>query len=89
LGQRYALALFAFIPYISTPSSLVSAAANGSSQYFIAPVSLIHSRGKDLAIPLSAGDIGPYAQKLKGWLREIIYGDVQHAWGVVVEEKSF
>jgi len=26
---------------------------------------------------------------LKHWLREIIYGDVQHEWGVVVGENSF
>jgi len=71
------------------PSSLVAAVADFSSQYFIAPVSLIHSRGKDLAIPLSAGESGPYAKMLKHWLREIVYGDVQHGWGVVVEEKSF
>lgn len=67
-------------PFLST---------DAPSQYFIAPVSLIHSRGKDLAIPLSAGESGPYAKQLKHWLREIIYGDVQHEWGVVVEEKSF
>lgn len=51
------------------------------------PVSLIHFRGKDLHIPNpSAND--NYGHKLKQWLMDIMYGNEQHEWGVVVEERT-
>ena len=58
------------------------------SQFFIAPVCRIHFRGKDLEIPTSEGDSGKYAAALKSWLKNIMYGQEQHEWGVVVEEKQ-
>lgn len=42
-----------------------------SLQFFIAPVSYIHFRGKDLEVPLAS----------------IMYGREQHEWGVVVYEE--
>ncbi|MCJ1266922.1 hypothetical protein MMC22_006807 [Lobaria immixta] len=64
---------------------LVEAFAAGTA-FFIAPVSMIHFRGKDLDIPLSEGTTGKYALVLKTWLKNIMYGKEQHEWGVVIEE---
>ncbi|KZF25656.1 branched-chain amino acid aminotransferase II [Xylona heveae TC161] len=66
---------------------LVEAFAAGTA-FFIAPVSEIHFRGKDLDIPLAAGTTGHYAALLKNWLRNIMYGKERHEWGVVVEETA-
>ena len=49
------------------------------------PITLIHFRGKDLHIPTADEN---YSTKLKQWLMDIMYGDEQHEWGVVVEERS-
>jgi branched-chain amino acid aminotransferase len=49
---------------------------------------LIHHRGKDVQIPTGKGDTGQYTAKLKGWLKDIMYGNEQHPWGVVVAEKE-
>ena len=57
-------------------------------QYFIAPVAKINFRGTDLEISTSEGDSGKYAAVLKTWLKEIMYGQKQHEWGVVVEERQ-
>ena len=59
-----------------------------STQFFITPVSLIHFHGKDLEIPLSAGNSGRYTQQLKTWLKNIMYGKERHPWAVVVEEQA-
>ncbi|KAF2142547.1 uncharacterized protein K452DRAFT_286974 [Aplosporella prunicola CBS 121167] len=64
---------------------LVEAFAAGTA-FFIAPVGLVHFRGRDLDIPLAKGESGPYARVIKGWLKAIMYGEEQHEWGVVVEE---
>lgn len=37
-------------------------------------------------IPLAEGTTGKYALVLKSWLKNIMYGEEQHEWGVVVEE---
>jgi hypothetical protein len=34
------------------------------------------------------GDSGKYAALIKVWLEDIIYGKVDHPWGVVVDEKD-
>lgn len=65
---------------------LVEAFAAGTA-FFIAPVGQIQFRGKDLEIPMD-GDSGVYARLLKQWLVDIMYGNVQHEWGVVVETKG-
>lgn len=53
------------------------------------PISLIHHRGQDLPFPMGkAGEGGPVTLKVKGWLKDIMYGGEQHPWGVVVPEEQ-
>ncbi|KAM3558476.1 hypothetical protein ARSEF4850_004593 [Beauveria asiatica] len=57
--------------------------------YFICPVSRIHHRGKDIDIPMgSEGKAGEITTKIKTWIGDIMYGNVAHEWGVVVNEKA-
>ncbi|KAI0137948.1 branched-chain amino acid aminotransferase [Hypoxylon sp. NC0597] len=66
---------------------LLEAFAAGTA-FFVSPVSLIHHREQDVQIPMGkAGEGGAYTLKLKGWLRDIMYGNVEHPWGVVVQEE--
>jgi len=67
---------------------LVEAFACGTA-YFVTPVSKIHFRGKDLDIPMARGNSGDYAALIKNWLKGIMYGKEQHAWGVVVPEEEY
>lgn len=60
-----------------------------NSQFFIASVSSIHFRGKDLGIPMSEGVTGKYAAILKTHVANIMYGREDHEWGVVVNERQF
>jgi branched-chain amino acid aminotransferase len=56
-------------------------------QYFICPVSLIHHRGTDVAIPMGAageGTGGAVTERIKRWVGDIMYGREPHPWGVVV-----
>jgi branched-chain amino acid aminotransferase len=64
---------------------LVEAFAAGTA-FFIAPVGLIHFRGKDVDVPMAGADSGVYARKIKTWLMDIMYGQESHEWGVVVDE---
>ncbi|WPG98378.1 branched-chain amino acid aminotransferase II [Acrodontium crateriforme] len=64
---------------------LVEAFAAGTA-FFIAPISAIHFRGRDLIIP-TVGDSGVYARQIKAWLASIMYGQEDHEWGIVVEEE--
>lgn len=51
-------------------------------------MSLIHHRGKDVAIPMGkTGTSGDYTAKLKGWMMDIMYGNEQHEWGIVVTKE--
>ena len=57
--------------------------------FFVAPISDIHFRGKDVQLPLAtgSGDEGKEtAMMIKNWLKDIMYGRTEHEWGVVVEE---
>jgi branched-chain amino acid aminotransferase len=56
-------------------------------KYFITPVSAINYRDEDLDIPMGDGTGGHYAGLLKKWLKDIMYGNVEHEWGVVVDEE--
>ena len=56
--------------------------------FFIAPISLIHYRSRDIEIPLAAGDSGKYAKTIKTWLKNIMYGKESHEWGVVIQEET-
>ncbi|PMD44259.1 putative branched-chain-amino-acid aminotransferase [Hyaloscypha variabilis F] len=64
---------------------ILEAFAAGTA-YFVCPVCVIHYKDQDLQIPMSQGDSGPYAALIKSWLVDIMYGNEQHEWGVVVEE---
>ena len=57
-------------------------------QFFICPVSQIHHRGADVHIPLGKGESGKYTAQIKGWMKDIMYGNEQHPWGVVIEERE-
>lgn len=65
---------------------LIEAFAAGTA-FFVAPVGLIHFRGKDIYVPMD-GDSGKFAREIKQWLSDIIYGNTEHSWGKVVEEVS-
>ncbi|KAF2491242.1 branched-chain amino acid aminotransferase II [Lophium mytilinum] len=56
--------------------------------FFIAPISLINFRGKELNIDMKEGDMGTYTKTIKTWLKNIMWGKEQHEWGYVVEEKA-
>ncbi|KAH8893288.1 branched-chain amino acid aminotransferase II [Thozetella sp. PMI_491] len=66
---------------------IVEAFAAGTA-FFICPVSQIHHRGQDVHIPMGQGESGEYTAKLKGWMRDIMYGNEQHEWGVIVPEET-
>jgi branched-chain amino acid aminotransferase len=65
---------------------LVEAFGAGTA-FFIAPVGVIHYRGKDLKIPMEYGKGGKYTFTIKTWLKDIMWGNQEHEWGYVVEEK--
>ncbi|KAK4113567.1 branched-chain amino acid aminotransferase II [Canariomyces notabilis] len=65
---------------------LVEAFAAGTA-FFICPVSQIRHRDTDVHIPMGKGEIGQYTAKIKGWISDIMYGNEQHPWGVVVDEQ--
>lgn len=56
--------------------------------FFIAPVAEIRFRGMDVELPLKRGVQARYAMTIKRWLREIMFGVVQHEWGVVLAEEE-
>ncbi|KAK3901470.1 mitochondrial branched-chain-amino-acid aminotransferase [Staphylotrichum tortipilum] len=66
---------------------LVEAFAAGTA-FFICPVSQIRHRDTDIHIPMGKGSSGAYTAKVKGWMTDIMYGNEQHPWGVVVDEKK-
>ncbi|KAI8957259.1 branched-chain amino acid aminotransferase II [Daldinia sp. FL1419] len=71
----------------SLEGRLLESFAAGTA-FFVCPISLIHHREQDIRIPMGkAGEGGPYTLKLKGWLKDIMYGNVEHPWGVVVQEE--
>lgn len=61
---------------------LVEAFGSGTA-FFIAPVAEIHYRGVDVVLPESRR----VAMAVKERMRDIMFGGVQHPWGVVVEEE--
>lgn len=62
-------------------------AFGAGTAYFVSPVSVIHFKDEDLEIPMAEGHTGVYAEKLHDWLVDIMYGNVEHPWGVVLEEE--
>ncbi|KAK4042668.1 aminotransferase [Parachaetomium inaequale] len=66
---------------------LVESFAAGTA-YFICPVSQIRHRDHDIHIPMGKGESGQYTARIKGWMTDIMYGNEQHPWGVVVDEQQ-
>ncbi|PSK45215.1 branched-chain amino acid aminotransferase [Elsinoe australis] len=66
---------------------LVEAFAAGTA-FFVAPVGLIEWKGRALRVPTEEGKTGKYARILRGWLADIMHGNEQHEWGVVVPEEK-
>ncbi|TGZ77607.1 hypothetical protein EX30DRAFT_343968 [Ascodesmis nigricans] len=64
----------------------VEAFAAGTA-FFVAPVVAIEFRGEKMEIEMR-GEEG-VATRVKKWLTEIMWGEVQHEWGVVIEEKKW
>lgn len=62
---------------------LIEAFACGTA-YFIAPVELLGYEGRQIEIPLKMGTSGFYAQTIRRWLEEIMYGETEHQWAVTV-----
>ena len=56
-------------------------------RYFITPVSAISFRDEEIDIPMGDSTSGYYAALLKKWLKDIMYGNVQHEWGAVIDEE--
>ncbi|KAL3456692.1 aminotransferase [Aspergillus heterothallicus] len=55
--------------------------------YFICPVSQIRHEGKDIHIQMGhEGAPGDITGKVKAWIYDIMYGQQQHPWGVVIPE---
>ncbi|KAF1839260.1 branched-chain-amino-acid aminotransferase [Decorospora gaudefroyi] len=68
---------------------LVEAFAAGTA-WFVAPISQIHFRGKDIEVPMAKGASGAYAEFFKKSLQGIMWGShgmESHEWGHVVEEE--
>ncbi|KAF2127344.1 branched-chain-amino-acid aminotransferas-like protein [Dothidotthia symphoricarpi CBS 119687] len=68
---------------------IVEAFAAGTA-WFVAPISQIHFRGKDIDIPMVKGDVGAYASIVRSWLKGIMWGQdgmESHEWGHVIEEQ--
>ncbi|RAR14763.1 branched-chain-amino-acid aminotransferase [Stemphylium lycopersici] len=69
---------------------LVEAFAAGTA-WFVAPISGIHFRGKDIDVPMTKGDSGAYANFFKTSLKGIMWGSdgmESHEWGRVVDEEE-
>lgn len=66
---------------------LIEAFGAGTA-FFIAPCSDIHFRGVDVVLPLGKGVPADFGMWVKQTLKDIMYGRVQHEWGVVVEEEK-
>ncbi|CAO2658816.1 Nn.00g065390.m01.CDS01 [Neocucurbitaria sp. VM-36] len=68
---------------------LVEAFAAGTA-WFVAPISQIHFRGKDIDIPMVKGNAGAYASTIRSWLKGIMWGSdgmEGHEWGRVIDEE--
>ncbi|KAI0973997.1 branched-chain-amino-acid aminotransferase [Xylaria arbuscula] len=71
----------------SAEGRLIESFASGTA-YFVCPISLIHHRGRDVAIPAGkGGEGGPITLRIKNWLVDIKYGREEHFWGIVVPEE--
>jgi len=68
---------------------LVEAFAAGTA-WFVAPISEIHFRGKDIAVPMGKGDCGAYAEAVRTWLKSIMWGSdgaENNKWATIISEE--
>ncbi|KUJ22360.1 branched-chain amino acid aminotransferase II [Mollisia scopiformis] len=97
-GSKYItseLGSIEIVERIFTMSELVEASNEGrlveafvaGTAYFITPISAINFRDEEFEIPMGDGSCGHYAALLKKWLGDIMYGNVDHEWGVVIDEE--
>ena len=75
----------------SKEGRLVEAFACGTA-FFVCPVQEVHSRGTDVLLPLATtqgdgNDGKELSMRVKGWLKDIMYGREENGWGVVIEEQ--
>jgi branched-chain amino acid aminotransferase len=66
-------------------------AFGAGTAFFIAPVQDVHFRGRDIVLPLGEGEGDDvkgdeFAMRVKGVLKDIMYGRRAHEWGVVIKE---
>ena len=58
--------------------------------FFVSPVEEIHFRGKDVVLPIEEEEGKEKWEsvtfRVKGWLKDIMYGREENEWGVVVDE---
>lgn len=54
--------------------------------FFVSSVSCISWREQEMTLKVDSKGMSERAGQIKNWLRGIMYGDEQHAWGYVVEE---
>ncbi|KAF3922161.1 hypothetical protein ABW21_db0202862 [Orbilia brochopaga] len=71
---------------------LLEAFACGTA-FFLAPINGIQYKDKDMEVPMPAtlkdgSKAGKYGGVIKTWLKEIMYGVVDHPWGVVINERG-
>ncbi|KAJ0119285.1 branched-chain-amino-acid aminotransferase [Diaporthe amygdali] len=66
---------------------MVESFAAGTA-FFVCPVSMIHHRGKEVTFDMGNGEGAKYTQIIKKWMKDIMYGGDDHAWGVVVQEQA-
>lgn len=66
---------------------MMEAFAAGTA-FFVSAVCEIQFRGKTLEMPMKKGGQPKYATMLRGWLSDIMYGNEQHEWGYIVNEKE-
>ncbi|KAJ6260348.1 hypothetical protein Dda_4574 [Drechslerella dactyloides] len=71
---------------------LLEAFACGTA-FFIAPVNGVQYKDKEIEVPMpmvmpDGSRAGRYGGTIKVWLKEIMYGVVDHPWGVVINERG-
>ena len=65
---------------------LIEAFGAGTA-FFISPVADIHFRGVDVVLPLGKAEgHGEFAMGVKKDLKDIMYGNMSHEWGVIIDE---
>lgn len=54
---------------------------------FVASISEIDFRGKEMILPLGKEGGGPFATEVKSYLEGIMFGRFEHEWGHIIEEE--